>query len=195
MHSLRSSSFHPFFNALLTTVLNFFWFAEDIHIVLKWFLALNRVGQMWFTLTNNYIDHSRGNRPLTSTLSFLKFRFWVTLPFLRYLTPYLFVHSQTRFHSFSFSFFNKQLPFILTHSISSNQTKAKAKANQDEKRKKQRKWTSSTTIEQIENPIRLTRAWREYEQTTLTQLPAFPALCKCNEHPITSNAHWYPSGH
>ena len=30
----------------------------------------------------------------------------------------LFVHSQTRFHSFSFSFFNKQLPFILTHSIS-----------------------------------------------------------------------------
>ena len=105
----------------------------------------------------------------------------------------LFVHSQTRFHSFSFSFFNKQLPFILTHSISSNQ--AKTKANQDEKRKKQRKWTSSTTIEQIENPIRLTRAWREYEQTTLPQLPAFPALCKCNEHPITSNAHWYPSGH
>ena len=45
----------------------------------------------------------------------------------------LFVHSQTRFHSFSFSFFNKQLPFILTHSISSNQ--AKAKANQDEKRR------------------------------------------------------------
>ena len=107
----------------------------------------------------------------------------------------LFVHSQTRFHSFSFSFFNKQLPFILTHSISSNQTKAKAKSNQDEKRKKQRKWTSSTTIEQIENPIRLTRAWREHEQTTLTQLPAFPALYKYNEHPITSNAHWYPSGH
>ena len=44
------------------------------------------------------------------------------------------VHSQTRFHSFSFSFFNKQLPFILIHSISSNQTKAKV--NQDEKRKK-----------------------------------------------------------
>ena len=107
----------------------------------------------------------------------------------------LFVHSQTRFHSFSFSFFNKQLPFILTHSISSNQTKTKAKANQDEKRKKQRKWTSSTTIEQIENPIRLTRAWREYEQTTLTQLPAFTALCKCNEHTITSNAHSYPSHH
>ena len=97
--------------------------------------------------------------------------------------------------SFSFSFFNKQLPFILTHSISSNQTKAKAKSNQDEKRKKQRKWTSSTTIEQIENPIRLTRAWREYEQTTLTQLPAFTALCKCNEHTITSNAHSYPSHH
>ena len=37
----------------------------------------------------------------------------------------LFVHSQTRFHSFSFSFFNKQLPFILTHSISSNQIKQK----------------------------------------------------------------------
>ena len=43
----------------------------------------------------------------------------------------LFVHFQTRFHSFSFSFFNKQLPFILTHSISSNQ----AKTNQDKKRK------------------------------------------------------------
>ena len=84
MHFLRSSTLHPFFNALLTIVLNFFWFPEDIHIVWKWFLALNRVGQMWFTLTNNYIGHSRGNRPLTSTLSFLKFRFWVTLPFLRY---------------------------------------------------------------------------------------------------------------
>ena len=83
------SSFHPFFNALLTIVLNFFWFAEDIHIVLKWFLALNRVVQMWFSLTNNYIGPSRGNQPLTSTSSFLKFRFWVTLPFLRYLTPYL----------------------------------------------------------------------------------------------------------
>ena len=108
----------------------------------------------------------------------------------------LFVHSQTRFHSFSSSFFNKQLPFIHSHSfniIKSNQ--AKAKANQDEKRKKQRKWTSSTTIEQIENPIRLTSVWREYEQTTLTQLPAFSTLCKCNEHLITSNAHWYPSGH
>ena len=87
--------------------------------------------------------------------------------------------------------------FILTHSISSNQpkAKAKAKANQDEKRKKQRKWTSSTTIEQIENTIHLTSAWREYEQTTLTQLPAFTALCKCNEYTITSNAHSYPSHH
>ena len=44
-------------------------------------------------------------------------------------------------------------------------------------------------------PHRLTRAWREGKQTTLPQLPAFPAFCKCNEHPITSNAHWYPSGH
>ena len=44
-------------------------------------------------------------------------------------------------------------------------------------------------------PHLLTRAWREGKQTTLTQLPAFPAFCKCNEHPITSNAHWYPSGH
>ena len=98
--------------------------------------------------------------------------------------------------SFIFIFILQQTTSIHSHSfniIKSNQTKAKA--NQDEKRKKQRKWTSSTTIEQIENPIRLTRAWREYEQTTLTQLPAFPALCKCNEHPITSNAHWYPSGH
>ena len=92
----------------------------------------------------------------------------------------LFVHSSTNnFHSFS---------LIQYHQIKQIQ-------KQDEKRKKQRKWTSSTTIEQIENPIRLTRAWREYEQTTLPQLPAFTALCKCNEHPITSNAHWYPSGH
>ena len=87
MHSLRSYTLHPFFNALLIIVLNFFWFPEDIHIVWKWFLVLNRVGQMWFTLTNNCIGHSRGNQPLTSTSSFLKFRFWVTLPFLRYLTP------------------------------------------------------------------------------------------------------------
>ena len=95
--------------------------------------------------------------------------------------------------SFIFILILQQLPFILTHSISSNQPKVKA--NQDEKRKKQRKWTSSTTIEQIENTIHLANKWREYEQTTLTQLPAFTALCKCNEHPITSNAHWYPSHH
>ena len=100
--------------------------------------------------------------------------------------------------SFIFILILQQTTSMHSHSfniIKSNQAKAKVKANQDEKRKKQRKWTSSTTIEQVENPIRLTRAWREYEQTTLTQLPAFPALCKCNEHPITSNAHWYPSGH
>ena len=98
--------------------------------------------------------------------------------------------------SFIFIFILQQTTSIHSHSfniIKSNQ--AKAITNQDEKRKKQRKWTSSTTIDQIENPIRLTRAWREYEQTTLPQLPAFPALCKCNEHPITFNAHSYPSGH
>ena len=93
----------------------------------------------------------------------------------RKLKSNLFFHSQTSFHSFSFSFFNKQLPFIITHSISSNQ--AKAKANQDEKRKKQRKWTSSSTIDQIENPIRLTRAWREYEQTTLPHIAIIVIWC------------------
>ena len=49
----------------------------------------------------------------------------------------LFVHSQTRFHSFSFSFFNKQLPFILTHSISSNQIKSsKSKSGWEKKETK-----------------------------------------------------------
>ena len=98
--------------------------------------------------------------------------------------------------SFIFIFILQQTTSIHSHSfniIKSNQ--AKAKANQDEKRKKQRKWTLSTTIEQIENTICLTSVWREYEQTTIPQLPAFPALCKCNEDTITSNAHWYPSGH
>ena len=47
----------------------------------------------------------------------------------------------------SFSVFNKQLSFILIHSTSSNQISQ----NHDEKRK--RKWTSSTTIEQIQYPI------------------------------------------
>ena len=51
----------------------------------------------------------------------------------------LFVHSQTRFHSFSFSFFNKQLPFILTHSISSNQIKQKQKQKQTRMRKERNK--------------------------------------------------------
>ena len=53
----------------------------------------------------------------------------------------LFVHSQTRFLSFSFSFFNKQCPFILTHSISSkqaNSNQANSKANQDKKRNKEK---------------------------------------------------------
>ena len=49
----------------------------------------------------------------------------------------LFVHSQTRFLSFSFSFFNKQLPFILTHSISSNQSKSsKSKSGWEKKETK-----------------------------------------------------------
>ena len=47
----------------------------------------------------------------------------------------------------SFSYFNKQLSFILIHSTSSNQISQ----NHDEKRK--RKWTSSTTIERIQYPI------------------------------------------
>ena len=51
----------------------------------------------------------------------------------------LFVHSQTKFHSFSFSFFNKQLPFILTHSISSNQIKQKLKQKQIRMRKETKK--------------------------------------------------------
>ena len=97
--------------------------------------------------------------------------------------------------SSSFSSFNKQLPFILTHSISSNQSN-QSQSNHDENEKRKRwKWTSSTTIEQIETPSFNARVKRGWKQTTLPQLPAFPAFCKCNEHPITSNAHWYPSGH
>ena len=53
--------------------------------------------------------------------------------------------------SSSFSSFNKQLPFILTHSISSKQSQSITN-NHNEKRKRW-KWTSSTTIEQVENPI------------------------------------------
>ena len=52
--------------------------------------------------------------------------------------------------SSSFSSFNKQLPFILAHSISSNQSQS-ITINHNEKRKRW-KWTSSTTIEQIETP-------------------------------------------
>ena len=47
----------------------------------------------------------------------------------------------------SFSSFNKQLPFILTHSI------IKAITNNHNEKRKRWKWTSSTTIEQVENPI------------------------------------------
>ena len=95
--------------------------------------------------------------------------------------------------SFILIFILQQTTSIHSHSFNIiKSSKSKSKSGWE---KKERKWISSTTIDQIENPIRLTRAWREYEQTTLTQLPAFTALYKCNEHPITFNAHSYPSHH
>ena len=79
--------------------------------------------------------------------------------------------------SSSFSSFNKQLPFILTHSISSHQSH-QSQSNHDENEKRKRwKWTSSTTIEQIETPSFNARVKRGWKQTTLPQLPAFPAFC------------------
>lgn len=91
--------------------------------------------------------------------------------------------STNNFHSFS---------LIQYHQTNHNQSQS----NHDENEKRKRwKWTSSTTIEQIETPSFNARVERGWKQTTLPQLPAFPAFCKCNEHPITSNAHWYPSGH
>ena len=89
----------------------------------------------------------------------------------------------------SFSYFNKQLSFILIHSTSSNQNHSKSRWEEEKKMNIiNNHWTNSI-------PHCLTRAWREDKQTTLTQLPAFQTFYKCNEHPITSNAHWYPSGH
>ena len=91
--------------------------------------------------------------------------------------------STNNFHSFS---------LIQYHQTNHSQSQS----NHDENEKRKRwKWTSSTTIEQIETPSFNARVERGRKQTTLPQLPAFPAFCKCNEHPITSNAHWYPSGH
>ena len=114
-----------------------------------------------------------------------------------HLIPCLFSSLQKRKKrlSNSFSSFNKQLPFILTHSISSNQSHQSQSIHDENEKRKRWKWTSSTTIEQIETPSFNARVERGWKQTTLPQLPAFPAFCKCNEHPITSNAHWYPSGH
>ena len=40
MYSLRISSFHPFFSAFLTIVLNFLWYSVDIRFVWEWFFGL-----------------------------------------------------------------------------------------------------------------------------------------------------------
>ena len=85
-------------------------------------------------------------------------------------------------------------PFSLIQYHQTNHNQSQSNHDENEKRKRW-KWTSSTTIEQIETPSFNARVKRGWKQTTLPQLPAFPAFCKCNEHPITSNAHWYPSGH
>ena len=85
-------------------------------------------------------------------------------------------------------------PFSLIQYHQTNHNQSQSNHDENEKRKRW-KWTSSTTIEQIETPSFNARVERGWKQTTLPQLPAFPAFCKCNEHPITSNAHWYPSGH
>ena len=79
--------------------------------------------------------------------------------------------------SSSFSSFNKQLPFILTHSISLNQSNQSQPIHDDNEKRKRWKWTSPTTIEQIETPSFNARVERGWKQTTLPQLPTFPAFC------------------
>ena len=86
--------------------------------------------------------------------------------------------------SFSFS-------LIQYHQIKSSKSNSKSGWEKKETKKMNiinKHWTNR-------KPIHLTSVWREYEQTTLTQLPAFTALYKCNEHTITSNAHSYSSHH
>ena len=73
--------------------------------------------------------------------------------------------STNNFHSFS---------LIQYHQTNHNQSQS----NHDENEKRKRwKWTSSTTIEQIETPSFNARVERGWKQTTLPQLPAFPAFC------------------
>ena len=75
----------------------------------------------------------------------------------------------------SVSSFNKQLPFILTHSISSKQSQISHKQSQSEEEKVKMNIINNHRTNR--KPHRLTRAWREGKQTTLTQLPAFPDFC------------------
>ena len=73
--------------------------------------------------------------------------------------------STNNFHSFS---------LIQYHQTNHNQSQS----NHDENEKRKRwKWTSSTTIEQIETPSFNARVERGWKQTTLPQLPTFPAFC------------------
>ena len=91
----------------------------------------------------------------------------------------------------SVSSFNKQHSFILTHSISLNQS------NQSQaitititmRRGKGENEHHQQPSNKSKTPSFNARVERGRKQTTLPQLPAFPAFCKCNEHPITSNAH------
>ena len=98
------------------------------------------------------------------------------------IVKFIFILQQTTsIHSHSFNIIK---PVTINH----NQTTMRMRRGKGENEHHQQPSNKS-------KPHRLTRAWREGKQTTLPQLPAFPAFCKCNEHPITSNAHWYPSGH
>ena len=115
--------------------------------------------------------------------------------FISFLVCFHHCRKEKKRLSSSFSSFNKQLPFILTHSISSNQSHSITIKPRWEWEEEKVKMNIINNHRTSRKPHRLTRAWREGKQTTLPQLPAFPAFCKCNEHPITSNAHWYPSGH
>ena len=91
--------------------------------------------------------------------------------------------STTNFHSFSL------IQYHQTNHSNHNQTTMRMRRGKGENEHHQQPSNKSKT------PSFNARVKRGWKQTTLPQLPAFPALCKCNEHPITSNAHSYPSHH
>ena len=96
--------------------------------------------------------------------------------------------------SFIFIFILQQTTSTHSHSFNIiKSSKSKSKSGWEKKETKKMNIINNHRINR--NTIHLTSMWREYEQTTLTQLPVFTALCKCNEYTSTSNAHSYPSHH